>query len=109
MCDIRGQVIEGTMSNMFVLKSGQVSTPQLDQCGVAGVARAALMEVAAAQGMPCAEIAMTPEQVLQADALLLSNAIIGVWPVMELAGQRFDPAYWPNYLMDQVMERLRRP
>jgi len=109
MCDARGRVIEGTMSNLFVLKDGRLSTPRLDQCGVAGVARAVVMAVAAEQGMPCAEAAMMSEQVIQADALLMSNAIIGLWPVAALDDQYFDRVHWPREMMAEVMERLRRP
>ena len=109
MCDVRGQVIEGTMSNLFVLKDGRLHTPPLDQCGIAGIARGVLMELAAVQGWSCQSVALTRDEVMQADGLLLSNAVIGLWPVAQLAGRHYDPVHWPRDLMAAVMEHMRLP
>lgn len=109
MCDVRGQVIEGTMSNLFVLSDGRLLTPSLDHCGVAGVARALVLEVASATGMPCEQRVLTRDAVQQADALLLSNALIGLWPVRRLATRNLDPLHWPRDLLAGVMEQVWRP
>jgi 4-amino-4-deoxychorismate lyase len=109
MCDVRGQVVEGTMSNLFVLKDGRLYTPPLEQCGVAGVVRGVVFELAAELGLSCQQAALSRDAVQQADALLLSNAVIGLWPVAELEGRPLNPRYWPGELMAAVMQRVRQP
>ena len=88
MQDDLGQVISGTQSNLFAVIDGQVVTPPVDQCGVAGVMRRALLGWAADQGIPVRERALRMEKLVQASELWLTNALIGAWPVRELAGRR---------------------
>lgn len=109
MCDVRGQVIAGTMTNVFIVKAGKLYTPKLDQCGVAGIARAQVFAVSENLGLSCEQRDVSREQVMQADALFLSNALIGIWPVARLADKRFSSNDWPHEMMAQVMERVQRP
>ena len=55
LLDQSDRVISGVMSNLFIWrdqgKQSRLLTPRLDQCGVAGVARARLMRLARAQGL----------------------------------------------------------
>lgn len=89
MCNLEGQVIEGTMSNLFLIRDGRVYTPDLDRCGVAGVMRGVLLELLEAQGIPCEVTALTLDEVRQADELLLSNSLIGLWPVCRFEEREF--------------------
>lgn len=109
MCDLRGNVIEGTQSNLFLCHDGQWSTPSLDGCGVAGVARALLIDLCEEQDMPVRERAVSRAEVLGADALLLTNALVGCWPVAAIGEHRYDPAHFPRELMRQMMEQVHSP
>jgi len=40
MCNEHGDVIEATAANIFVVRNGELHTPDLSECGVAGVMRA---------------------------------------------------------------------
>lgn len=82
MLDDRGQVIEGTMSNLFAACGGEWVTPDLSECGVAGVLREFILEHAPT-GVRVAPL--TPTTLAQAAEIFLSNSIIGVWPVRKLA------------------------
>lgn len=83
MQDSDGRVIEGVMSNLFVVKDGEVVTPDLSRCGVAGVMRGLLIE--------SARIAdLTLSEVRGADELFLTNSLIGLWPVRQFDGQTFE-------------------
>lgn len=86
MCDVEGYVVEGTMSNLFWFKNGEIFTPELNRAGVAGTTRALLLEIAAEQGLKVHEGRYRIEELLRADELMLSNAVIGVWPVRECEG-----------------------
>lgn len=90
MLDFSGQVVEGTMTNLFLLRDGALLTPDLGRCGVAGVMREVVMDVARERGIPVAESNLTLQELEQADALFMTNSVIGIWPVMALEGRRFD-------------------
>lgn len=85
--DDRGLVISGTQSNLFAVIAGQVVTPVLDQCGVAGVMRRAFCAWAADQAAAVVERSLRPEELDSAVEIFMTNALIGAWPVRELAGK----------------------
>jgi 4-amino-4-deoxychorismate lyase len=83
--DERGFVISGTRSNLFSLRNGTLYTPDLSQCGVAGVQRERVMAWAAAQGLPCKIKQIRMEELLGADEIFLVNSVFGLWPVREIS------------------------
>lgn len=87
MMDDHGHAICGTQTNLFARIAGRWTTPVLDQCGVAGVMRRAFITWAAARGEPVIERELPAAELAGATALLLTNAVIGAWPVRELAGR----------------------
>ncbi len=89
MLDIEGNVIEGTMSNLFMVRAGRLCTPGLSRCGVAGVMRARVMAEAGAQGIPVEEGRIGLRDLAAADELFLTNSVIGVWPVRRLDGRDY--------------------
>jgi len=89
MSDENGNVIEGTISNVFMLQNGILYTPDLSHCGVAGIMRERLIELAAQEGMSIHIGNITKEQLFNADEIFLSNSLIGLWPVKQLNGQIF--------------------
>ena len=86
MLDTQGNVIEGTMTNLFVVHDGQLLTPDVSQCGVAGVMRSEVLACARVAGIPSAITAVTLEMVTSADEVFLCNSVIGIWPVREITG-----------------------
>jgi 4-amino-4-deoxychorismate lyase len=87
LLDGNGNVVEGTMSNLFVLQGGTLYTPELDRCGVAGVQRQRIMALAPRLGLRVLEQRFSLDFLLQAEEVLLCNSLIGVWPVQALAGK----------------------
>ncbi len=90
MLDSEQRVVEGTMSNLFWIKDGAVHTPSLDQCGIAGIVRELVIELAQAAGISVIEDHASREDVLAADELFVTNSVIGIWPVKRLEQQRFE-------------------
>ena len=82
MLDADGRAIEGVMSNLFVVTGGEVATPDLSRCGVAGMTRELLLESVRVSDV-------TLEEVWSADELFLTNSLIGVWPVRRLDGRDY--------------------
>ena len=103
MQDIEGNVIEGTMSNLFVVQAGRLRTPGLSRCGVAGVMRARVLDEAVALGIAAEEGRIGVDDLDAADELFLTNSVIGVWPVRRFAERDFAA---PGPLTTRLAERL---
>lgn len=86
-----GNLVSGTMSNVFVAARGELATPRLDRSGVAGVMRRAVMEAAARAGLGVREARLTGADLDAAQELFLTNARIGVWPVRALGSRTLAP------------------
>ncbi len=89
MLDERGNVIEGTMSNMFMVKNKRLYTTELSTCGVAGIMRGYILELACHAGMGTHIGEITKKRLGEADEIFLTNSLIGLWPVNRLEGQIF--------------------
>jgi 4-amino-4-deoxychorismate lyase len=102
MLDYEERVIEGTMSNLFVLQDGQLLTPDLSRCGTAGVMRGFVMRIASSLEIPVTVMDMTLDQLWEADALFLCNSLIGIWPVRQLEDREYDLAAIPPTLREAI-------
>lgn len=87
LLDIVGNVIEGIRSNLFMVRNGELFTPNLSSCGVAGIQRERVIEWAAEHGVPCWVRQFGLAELLVADEIFLVNSVIGLWPVRELSGR----------------------
>jgi 4-amino-4-deoxychorismate lyase len=87
--DIEGNVISGTMSNLFLVRGGRLLTPELTRCGVAGVQRARIIELARRHKMPLQIGRLGIEDVYAADEVFLVNSVIGLWPVIKLGRKKW--------------------
>lgn len=89
MLDDHGHVIEGTMSNLFAVKNGEVHTPLLNRAGVRGVMRAHIINLAKQLNIPVQEHDISLSALHQMDELFLTNSLIGIWPVKQLQATEF--------------------
>jgi 4-amino-4-deoxychorismate lyase len=84
MCDADGNVICGTMSNVFLVRNGELVTPDLARCGIAGVQRELVIELARNNDIPARITSVSMGDLLCADELFVVNSVIGVWQVTAL-------------------------
>lgn len=75
-CNERGEVTEGCITNIFVLKRGHYYTPPLNSGLLDGIMRKRLLEGAA--GMPVHEKVLFKTDLMEADKIYLSNSVRGV-------------------------------
>lgn len=87
--DIEGHIIEGTISNVFWLKDGQVYTPDLSRCGVEGVMRKIVIELARDHSMLIKVGSWSKSELLDAEEIFISNSLIGLWPVNYIFNKTF--------------------
>ena len=104
MCDNSGAVIEGTMSNLFLVRAGGLSTPDLSRCGVAGIVRAAVLELAGRLGIESNVRRIAREELDAADEIFLTNSVIGIWPARAIG----DREYRPGRMTERLSEALAR-
>lgn len=77
MLNRAGDVIEGCMSNVYVLEGERLMTPILEYSGVEGVARQWLLNNAAGLGITCQQGILDLNRIRAADGLLFSNTLNG--------------------------------
>jgi branched-chain amino acid aminotransferase len=82
--DATGRVVEGTTSNVFIVRDGAVITPPEDSGALPGITRAHLLEVAAETGRAVRCEPLTPEDLASADEVFLSSSIREVMPVVRV-------------------------
>lgn len=83
--DSSGHIVEGTMSNLFLVRHGELVTPSLQRCGVAGIIRQVILEVIAPQlGLKPRVKDIVLSDLYAAQELFICNSIIGIWPVVNV-------------------------
>lgn len=81
MFDYHQRLIEGTMSNVFLVQDNQLWTADLSNSGIAGIMRKQLMQVAERLGIQLHITELSIENLKQADEVFVCNSLIGIWPV----------------------------
>ncbi|HTV86552.1 MAG TPA: aminodeoxychorismate lyase [Dyella sp.] len=87
VCDRHGHAISATSANLFAVIDGVPVTPALDRCGVAGVARAAVLDFLGSvevRDLPLCEC-------LDASELFLSSSVRGILPVQAVGDTVYAP------------------
>jgi 4-amino-4-deoxychorismate lyase len=79
--DAQGNIVCGTMSNLFARRGSVLMTPLLDRCGVAGVTRRWVLAQAHAAQMRPVEKRLRWQDLEAADEVFMTNAVVGIVPV----------------------------
>jgi hypothetical protein len=79
------------MSNVFLVKEGQLRTPRIERCGVAGIMRRVVLQEASRAGIAREECDLNAGDLERADEIFLTNARIGIWPVRALESRPLPP------------------
>jgi 4-amino-4-deoxychorismate lyase len=104
-----GDIIGGTMTNLFLWDGAGLKTPPIDRCGVAGTVRALAVELAARLGIACVETRLYLDDLLGARGLFLTNSVLGVWPVRRLDAHDYDPEDLPLDLIRILRQDAQTP
>lgn len=107
MLNYRGEVTEGTVSNVFICKNGRLLTPARE-CGILpGITRDTVLEIAKDAGIQAVESVLTPENMLDADEVFLTNSGSEIIPVVQI-GDTVIGGGSPGPITRQVLERYRK-
>lgn len=83
-CNSRGEICEGTTTNIFFVQGKQIYTPPVS-CGLLpGITRRFIMEY-----FPVTEKILYPEDVMEMEECFVTNSLMGVMPVRRLGDKEF--------------------
>lgn len=82
-----GQVTEGAASNLFIVHSGHILTPQKDECLLPGITRDLVLEIAANSGLDCQEADISLQMLREAEEIWVTSSTKEILPVTQLDGQ----------------------
>ena len=86
-----GELACASAANLFWLADDQLFTPALS-CGVLnGIERARVLKAAAILGVPAHVVVAKPDVLETAQAVFLTNSLIGVRPVSRLGERSYEP------------------
>ena len=106
MLDQDGKPIEGVFSNLFLVREGRLLTPALDRCGVAGVLRGLLLDIAAREGIQAEVLPLALADLRGADEVFLCNSQYGIWPVRRYAAANWSVGPVTRKLQGSINEIL---
>jgi len=84
------RLADATIANVFIVKDGQIKTPDLTEGPVEGVMRRHLLTQLRKLDIPVLETKLEMEEVLQASEVFLTNAIYGIRWVKQLQTSNYD-------------------
>lgn len=91
LLDVGDNVIECTAGNLFARYGKTLFSPDLTRCGVAGVTRQRVLEIAPNLDYET-EITHIPlTTLLDADEVVITNSLFGAWQVLEIGNKQWQP------------------
>jgi len=81
-----GEVIEGAVSNVMMVRSGVLVTAPADERILSGVTRAVVLDLARKEGIPVEERAIRFEELRGADEIFLTGTTVEILPVIGVDG-----------------------
>jgi 4-amino-4-deoxychorismate lyase len=101
MLDLKGYVIECISANLFARYGQELWTPSLDQCGVAGVTRQKVINLASSIGLTVRDKNLFMNELLNADEVVMVNSLIGAWQVRSVTSK-----CWPRGLLANELREV---
>lgn len=81
MCNHRGHIVEGTATNLFIVKNNRLYTPRLSDGALPGITRHVTIRCAEQLNIPVREIAMTEQRIKDADEVFVTGSSTEILPI----------------------------
>jgi len=88
MLNWKGQVAEGTISNIFMVKKGVLRTPHMATGILEGVTRDLVLRLAKRKKIPVRESALLPRDLRSADECFITNTTMEIMPVTAIDAKK---------------------
>ena len=90
MCNFAGYLAEGTVSNIFFVRAGEVHTPSVEAGILDGITREAVIGLARESGYAVHEGLYTPADIFAATEVFFTNTTAEVMPVCRVDDTRYE-------------------
>lgn len=100
-----GKVMEGTVSNVFVIKERTIKTSPLEGI-LSGITRAFVLRLIKDLGMFCEEKVISKEEFYQADEVFLTNSVMEILPVKSIDDRQVGEKT-PGEITNALMTRYK--
>lgn len=97
----KGNIIEASSSNLFIVCNGVLYTPALTDGCLAGVMRMQIINIALENKIKVYECSLTPQNLLVADEVFLTSAVKGLQWIVSYKMKRYS-----NELTKSLLEKL---
>ncbi len=87
MLNDRGEVTEGSTSNVYVVSNGEIATPPIAAGILRGTTRIRVLDLCAKNAVPARERTLLPADLTGAAEVFLSSSVRGVIPVTRIDGR----------------------
>lgn len=91
MLNGHGELAEGSVSNVFLVRAGRLCTPSLACGAMAGITRAAVLELARAHGLPCDEQRLRLATLDEAQEVFYTNTTATIMPIARIDQREYGP------------------
>jgi len=108
MRDHHQNIIEGTMSNFFIVKNDRLLTANLSYCGVAGIVRQLIIDDKIGHQLPIEITQICEQQLISADEVFICNSVIGIMPVKTFSQQTYGLGPVTKLIMRQYEDFVRQ-
>lgn len=107
LLNTRGEVAEGTVSNVFIYRQGTLLTPAAAAGILRGITRDTVLELARSLGLRTEEALFRAEDLYRAEEMFLTNSSWELLPVIELDGRPVGSGF-PGAVTRSLWESFRR-
>jgi 4-amino-4-deoxychorismate lyase len=97
---------EGTRTNIFMVKQGELLTPALNRGGVNGIMRGVVMDIAEQLGLAVRQAEVPRQELADMDEVFICNSLIGIWPVIQAGDWHWQVGNITRQLQLSVNERF---
>ena len=102
----RGEITEGSITNVFFLNQGHIFTPPTDAGLLPGVTRKQIIKVARQFGLSLSESTVTPADLNRFDGAFVTNSVIEILPVCAVGDNCYALPETINVLHEGYQKRL---
>ena len=88
LLNVEGMVTEGSGENIFMINSGEITTPPLSAGALPGITRDSIIQIGRKLGYPVVEQNFSRSDLLLADEVFFSGTAAEVTPVREIDGRK---------------------
>ncbi|MDH5656744.1 MAG: aminodeoxychorismate lyase [Spirochaetia bacterium] len=106
LSDKNGFIVETTSSNLFWITQGTLFTPDLKTCGLKGILRNFILKTANEEKIFLQEGAFRQKDLLGADEIFITNAVMGILPVSAVDAQEYSKREITRRLQSHLNKRM---